>query len=59
MTKQEVIEVFKARGEFTKHSHTYDEVWRHAFTLFTAATREVVNQRCGSCYGKVLKWLLA
>lgn len=57
MTKSEVVEAFKARGEFAKHSHTYDDVWSHAFRLFTASTREVVNQRCGSCFSKVLKWL--
>lgn len=57
MTKEQVKAAFTARGEFTKYSHTFDQVWDFAFKLYTAETKDSVNQRCGSCYGKILKWL--
>jgi hypothetical protein len=57
MTKAEVKAAFIARGEFTKYSHTQDQVWEYAFKLYETETKEHLNRHCGPCYAKVLKWL--
>lgn len=60
MDKAAVMAAFNARGEFTRHSHTYDDTWGHAFRLYNEAhPHSHLNTRCGSCYKKVLDWLRA
>jgi hypothetical protein len=57
MTKEAIIAEFTATGEFTRQSHTFNKTWEHAFKLYMDTTKDSINPRCGSCYGKVLKWL--
>jgi len=57
MTKEQIIAEFTAKGEFNTYSHSFNATWDHAFKLYTAATGDKVNPKCGSCYSRVLKWL--